>query len=231
MFKRRRADNLFSCALLVAMLVLITPRAAAVDFAVRVAGNGDVGIGTASPVAPLHIARDAGASIGDDVGFRMENLTTGSNWVFTAVEGNTDHFIINKIGSGKQELRLNEGGNMSIPGTLTTGGPSCGGGCDEVFAQKVETIDEHAKKMWQQHYLPGVGPTTPGGPMNVSEKMGGLLNELEKAHIYIDRLNGKLKEKDHQYSQLRQEKDEQIAELSERMERLEALLLDTGGEE
>ena len=64
--------------------------------------------------------------------------------------------------------------------------------------------------------------------MNVSEKIGGVLNELEKAHIYIDHLNDKLKAKDQQYSELRQEKDEQIADLRERMDRLETILLNAG---
>jgi len=116
-----------------ALLALTTHPRALGDSSLRVIPNGDVCIGTDAPTAPLHISRAAGTSVGDNVGFQLENSSAGSNWVFTAVEGATDHFIINKIGSGMQEIRLNEGGDMLIPGTLTPGGPSCGGGCDHVL--------------------------------------------------------------------------------------------------
>ena len=43
--------------------------------------------------------------------------------------------------------------------------------------------------MWENGHLPAVGPTLPGQPMNVSEKMGAVLNELEHAHIYIEELH------------------------------------------
>ena len=106
-------------------------------------------------------------------------------------------------------------GDMSVRGTLTTGGPTCGGGCDELFspAGEVESIEEHAASMWENSHLPAVGPTSPGQPMNVSEKVGGLINELEKAHIYIERLNEQAKDK-----------DQRIGELEQRLTRLEAFL-------
>ncbi|MEQ9676080.1 MAG: hypothetical protein RLO10_16645, partial [Roseovarius indicus] len=51
------------------------------------------------------------------------------------------------------------------------------------------SVTEHAALMWDKGYLPAVGPTLPGQPMNVSEKMGAVLNELEHAHIYIEELH------------------------------------------
>jgi hypothetical protein len=47
--------------------------------------------------------------------------------------------------------------------------------------------------MWEQSHLPAVGPTSPGESLNVSDKIGGLINELEKAHVYIERLNEMVK--------------------------------------
>ncbi|MCP4202551.1 MAG: hypothetical protein GY769_11525 [bacterium] len=49
--------------------------------------------------------------------------------------------------------------------------------------------------------------------MNVTRKTEGVLNELEKAHIYIEHPNDSLKEK-----------DGHIAELTERLTRIEKLL-------
>jgi hypothetical protein len=51
------------------------------------------------------------------------------------------------------------------------------------------SIEEHAAAMFANSYLPQVGPTVPHAPMNVSEKVGDMLNELEKAHIYIAQLS------------------------------------------
>jgi hypothetical protein len=47
--------------------------------------------------------------------------------------------------------------------------------------------------MWEQSHLPAVGPTSPDESLNVSDKIGGLINELEKAHVYIERLNEMVK--------------------------------------
>jgi hypothetical protein len=46
--------------------------------------------------------------------------------------------------------------------------------------------------MWQKGHLPTVGPTPEDQPINVSDKLGRMLNELEKAHIYIDQLHRRL---------------------------------------
>ena len=121
-----------------------------------------------------------------------------------------------------QEMRLNEGGDLMIPGTLTTGGPSCGGGCNYVFqpGYDLESIDEHAAYMWETSHLRGVGSTAPGKPMKLSEKMGGLINELEKAHIYIERLHGRVKTVQAEASR----KDVLIAGLEQRLARLESVL-------
>jgi hypothetical protein len=74
--------------------------------------------------------------------------------------------------------------------------------------------------MWEQSHLPAVGPTSSGESLNVSEKVGGLINELEKAHIYIERLNEEAKLQKAALA----DKDQRLAELEGRLFRLEALL-------
>ena len=97
--------------------------------------------------------------------------------------------------SGGTEFLLDSDGNLTIRGTLTTAG-SCSVGCDRVFQAEYEvaSIEEHAAFMWENRYLQGVGPTPEDGFVNISQKVGGLLNELEKAHIYIEQVNKQLKE-------------------------------------
>ena len=107
---------------------------------------------------------------------------------------------------------------MTIAGTLTTGGPMCSSGCDRVFSPdyKVESIEEHAAEMWQNSYLPGVGPTIPKAPINLSERTGGMLNELEKAHIYIEQLDQLNRQLEAQQAELQQ----QVAQLRSTVEQL-----------
>ena len=46
-----------------------------------------------------------------------------------------------------------------------------------------------------EQQLPSRGrPTIENEPFNVSQKTGGMLNELEKAHIYIEQLHDRVSE-------------------------------------
>ena len=84
-------------------------------------------------------------------------------------------------------------GDAIVFGTLTTGGTTCGGGCDRVFTDhSIIPAAEYAAQMWQQGHLPHVGPTVEGAPLNVSEKLGGLLNAVEHAHVFIDTQRGQI---------------------------------------
>jgi hypothetical protein len=194
---------------------------------VFIAADADVGLGTASPGtivdgshASLHVLRsDGDASIlveetsatVDNARFLLELRNRGNaNFTLRDTNANTQwdfsaagSFRINRQGSGVSELTLASGGNLTIAGQLFTAG-SCSIGCDRVFTDDydVESIEEHAEYMWQNRHLEGVGPTPEGAPMNVSAKTEGILNELEKAHIYIEQLNQGLKERDARIEQL-----------------------------
>ena len=194
--------------------------------------DGDVGLGTASPDASLHVRRtdDSARILVEEAsavraqraamillrtdggpGFTFEDTGTGNAWNFTMdLNG---QFRANPASTGNAFI-FNPNGNLSIDGTLTTGG-SCSIGCDRVFQPGYElpSIEEHAADMWEKSHLPAVGPTIEGQPLNITRKTEGILNELEKAHIYIERLNNKLKDK-----------DAQLTDLSGRLVRLEQLL-------
>ena len=113
-------------------------------------------------------------------------------------------------------------GDVDVTGTLTTGGPTCGGGCDAVFGADYDlpSIEEHAAQMYANSYLPEIGPTVPKAAINVSERMGTMLNELEKAHIYIAQQESRLVKLADEKQALALENQQQ----NSRLERLEALL-------
>ena len=184
------------------------------DWSMWLDGNGYFGLGTDSPGAPLELRREEN--------FNFFRITAGDapvnqsvDVVFTQGPLTTGEFRYNIVDGDGPEMRLNANGDMVLDGTLTTGGPTCDSGCDAVFDAEYErlSVTDHAALMWEDGHLPAVGPTLPGQPMNVSEKMGGILNELEHAHIYIEELH-----EDRAASRAR------IADLEARLARVEALL-------
>jgi hypothetical protein len=97
---------------------------------------------------------------------------------------------------------------------------------DYVFepSYRLESIEDHAEYMWTKKHLPGVpGVRTDEKGREVIElgsNQRGMLEELEKAHIYIEELDERLAVKDRQMA----EKDQQIAQLQERLARVEQAL-------
>ena len=185
-----------------------------------VAGNagiaGDVGIGTNSPGSQLHLNESAS---GTAVKLIMENSGSATSWEFVHRAHVDDAFAINTPSIDGAEFILSTNGNLKITGALTTAGSTCGGGCDTVFhsTYELESIEEHAKQMWKNSYLPAVGQTVEGAPFNVSQKTQRMLNELEKAHIFIEQLNARVKSKDAEISMLRMQQQE----FADRLARIE----------
>ena len=175
-------------------------------------GNGDVGIGTSAPLGNLDI--NSGA---DDTTLLLSNTSAQWELKSKASTGRLNFKNITaggvpfKLGSNSVNGLLSVGtmaddlvevrgelmveGDVDVTGTLTTGGPTCGGGCDAVFSADYDlpSIEEHAQEMYANSHLPEVGPTVPHAPMNISEKVGTMLNELEKAHIYIAQQEARIK--------------------------------------
>ncbi len=105
-------------------------------------------------------------------------------------------FRLNFEDGDNQELQLDANGNLTIDGSITTGGSFCGGGCDLVFSPdySLPSIAEHGKAMWENRFLPNVGPTAENQPFNLTDKLGRMLNELETAHIYIYKLHERIEQ-------------------------------------
>lgn len=181
--------------------------------------DGDVGLGTASPNAALHIASgNLNVALGDLTvagdGTSGGSLTVSNAGTTQVILSDSSDpgpdlkmvhgagtFRLSFEGTGAAELLVDTSGNVTIPGHLITTG---GGGlctiadpCDAVFdpeVYQVPSIEDHAAEMWADKHLPAVGPTGPGIAINVSEKMLRMLNELETAHIYIEQLNSRITE-------------------------------------
>jgi hypothetical protein len=86
----------------------------------------------------------------------------------------------------------------------------------------LESIEDHSAFMWGNKHLPAVGAKTVDEQgrevVEIGARMRGLLEELEKAHIYISALNTKVTERDEQVAKL----VEQNGQLAERLAQIEA---------
>ncbi|WP_425098142.1 hypothetical protein [Tropicibacter sp. S64] len=199
------------------------------------AANGSVGIGTTSPATPLHVLRTdgtAGITVENtaDSGqapremfrmvnfggsyFTLANSQSNKDWYFVHENNASGRFFINHSDGGRQ-MALTPAGDMTLEGQLFTVG-SCAAGCDRVFDEDypLPTIAEQGEMMRALKHLPNVGPTPEDGPFNITQMTGGMLNELEKAHLYIGQL-----------SALNAALEAKNAEMEARLAALEAVIL------
>ena len=97
---------------------------------------------------------------------------------------------------------------------------------DYVFeaGYRLESIDEHSEYMWSNGYLPAIGEARQDvdgrDVIDLGQDRRGIVEELEKAHIYIDQLHDRLSESEKQVLELTQRE----SELSARLAKLEEAL-------
>lgn len=170
-----------------------------------IAANNNVGIGIQSAQTLLHVVETTSGATellrmtANGVAYSGYEDTTVTNDGVSGriwnIQNAAGEFRITTPpgGAAEKELTLDVDGNLTINGEITTAG-SCSAGCDRVFDPdyQLPTIAEQREMMFAQRHLPNVGPTPEEGPMNLSAKVGGMLNELEKAHIYIGQLEERL---------------------------------------
>ncbi len=180
---------------------------------IDIAASGNVGFGTASPGASLHINETTGGAgellrLTNNGGLFMTFAnTSASNWYLVHEHNAPNRFLIGSDAVG-QAFALTTDGNLTIAGELVTGtSGSCTdvSPCDGVFSPdyEVSSIEEQGAYMWENSHLPAVGPTEAGEPINVTQKMTAILHELEKAHIYIEQLNNRLKAGEKELAEIR----------------------------
>jgi len=109
--------------------------------------------------------------------------------------------------AGRDRLTISANGAVTIgtqtyPGSLNVIGPLYVRGvlkyADYVYSSnyKLESIEEHAKYMWKNKHLQAVSGVTKDENgqeiVEVGAQQRGILEELEKAHIYIEQLNDRI---------------------------------------
>ena len=207
----------------------------------RLTEGGELGVGTALPRGKLDVVQPGAGNalyvgntgtyhgvISSDDGIYF-NSDANNNGTADFFAWGTDRADTT---GGIELMRLLDNGNLGIGTTGPThrlevigdifasskiyASGSCVHGCDRVFQPdyELESIEEHAALMWEKSHLPAVGPTVENGVWNITEKTGGMLNEIEKAHIYTEQLNTNLQAKAAQLSELQQQNEALAARLA-----------------
>ncbi len=184
-------------------------RTGAPSSSIDISASGNVGMGTDSPSDEDGLAErfiDVKASGSGDARV-VADAGSGGFSEFLLQENNVNHWSLGHAGQGDDRFYIFNymtnrsdfsidpaSGVVSIPNGLTvTGGCS---GCDAVFQSHwpLESIEDHANYMFENSHLAGVGATPEGEvTIDIFKKTTGLLQELEKAHIYISQLNNTIK--------------------------------------
>lgn len=198
---------------------------------IDIAASGRVGMGTASPQKPLHVvATDAttGIAVGKNDGVNLLLLgydnTNNVGTIGSFAAGSASTLTLNPLGGNVGIGTATPAGKLDVNGSIFQRGVQLF--ADYVFepAYTLESIEDHAAFMWSNKHLPAVGERKVDEQgrevVEIGARLRALLEELEKAHIYIADLNGKVSERDEKLVKL----ERQNAELAERLTRLESLL-------
>jgi hypothetical protein len=187
--------------------------------------DGDVGIGTTSPDFRLEIENGNLAITRTDTTSANIRFTTDvRSWLFLNNRNQGGRFEVKEVG-GFTPFKIEEGSVanlLTLDGNEVLVGGTAVHSADYVFepGYELESIEEHADYMWQNRHLPAVGPGTYDKEGRAGLKLGsqtsGMLEELEKAHIYIQQLSEELGKRGSELETLKA----QFAELKNQLSQL-----------
>lgn len=197
-------------------------RPGAPSSSIDIAADGDVGIGTSSPGRKLDVVGDvkAGKTTGGTTSFFIENTggTNASSWIlranssngaftFTEAGANTVFRIFK--GAAANTLDVTASG-VNVVGTLSVGGTPLNVP-DYVFDEDYPLlpIADQGQFMRSRRHLPSVPKESLGEDgrprIDLVATQMGMLEELEKAHLYIQQLHGDLASAEQRIADLQQE--------------------------
>lgn len=180
--------------------VTLVPLLAALFFAAPISAQGTlfvegdkVGIGTGTPQKTLHLLLDGS----DPSAVRIEqpgpsriefrDTTSGVSWDFRTTSGDT--FVITKVGTGTNELKVNSLGDLVIAGSLLAN-DGANVFPDFVFEPSYEllSLEELSAFIEQEGHLPGVmsaKDVQETGNINMTELQLQLLEKVEELTLYV----------------------------------------------
>jgi len=170
---------------------------------IDVAGSGNVGLGTASPSAALHLFRSNGSAKGliqeasgtssnrvllelrnnGGVGMDFNNIGSGVVWTTRNIAGN---FQIRENSDSTNEFVLDASGNLTLSGTITVPGGTLP---DYVFESDypLMPLDDLAAFIAEHKHLPNVPSAQAvqdAGKLDLTDFQRRLLEKIEELTLY-----------------------------------------------
>ena len=213
-----KQTKMLTLALAIALVIPALAGAQGVLFVV----NDKVGIGTDAPDTALHV-KDGNLTVEQSAAAThaiLDFKTSTSNWIIQQ-NGNTGRLTFFSPGGGAStaafkfdraaqenlfRVGILDGETVDINGDLVVNGTVSTP--DYVFepGYNLESIEEHADFMWTNRHLPAVPSAADNeNGVNIVQSQFGVLEELEKAHIYISELNEAIKRLEVQVEAMKQE--------------------------
>ena len=201
---------------------------------------GNVGIGQISPEQLLHLSGTnpriliEATSSNPEINFKNTGDIASSIWsVYKNGSTGDLHFYQN---GNKLTLQKNTGnvgigtttpqGKLDVNGTIYQRGGILH--ADYVFEEdyQLESIEEHAEFMWENKHLPAIPKATADENgieiVEVGSHRKGIVEELEKAHIYISQLEKAINQQNLIIEQLKSKAEN--SDLTNRIEKLEKII-------
>lgn len=205
--------------------------------------SGNVGIGVRNPQQKLHVSGIARF----DLPSGQISITTPGGWPGLIAFSQNGHrrdvtfrnegIAILACSSDKPPpnengIWITEKGYVGIGTTFPKGRLDVNGSilqrgrklhADYVFepGYELESIDEHSQFMWQRRHLKAIPKASVDGDgreiVEIGAHLKGIVEELEKAHIYIEQLHKRIR--------TLEEKDAEIAALKQQNEKIRARLV------
>jgi hypothetical protein len=166
--------------------------------------DNDVGIGILSPSEKLHVwEANSAARIKLTRNDKSSTATEEADWIL-----NSNGTFRISGGNDAAELTLDASGNLTVTGGYFVNATQLNVP-DYVFEPdyQLTSIEEQASYMARNKHLPAVGAAPAKGTaanLNLVQQQLGMLEELEKAHLYIAHLNQELQQLQQRLAQLEQ---------------------------
>ena len=213
-------------------------RPSAPTSSIDIAANGNVGLGTQSPDAPLDIERSSNPKL------RLTNTQTGTGNTWELISADdSGRLNFTNVTNGKTPVKIDDMANNNLLKLGLDGSPNRvditgvlfinnidNSNPDYVFEPdyKLESIEEHASYMWKNKHLPAVGSGVNGengkAMINVANRSQGVLEELEKAHLYIEQLHKRINNEKESRLDVNNKQQQNIDQQAEEITNLKAQL-------
>ena len=186
------------------------PASAATQFFSARAINNDVDGGAGMTMSPSQDGA-SGSGMMRLLAYGLGSGSLANSIVFSSrsgVNAIADRMII--AGNGNVGIGTDTpAGKLDVNGSIYQRGSVLS--ADYVFSPgyKLQTIQEHGEKMWSEKHLPAVLARKVDEEgrevIEIGSQQRGMLEELEKAHVYIQQLDNKVKNLEEQLDALKQQ--------------------------